>query len=321
MAAMRSTNPESIDLNLLRVFLAVWESRSLTLAGEHLGLSQPAVSHALRRLRDIFDDPLFVRVGTSMTPTDEASRLHAPLDEALRIIGQALQTRASFEPRTVARTFRLAMSDMSEFYFLPPLLEALGRDAPRIRFDVVQMSVDTLRSAMRSGDVDLALGYLPGLGPECEGTALFDDDYVCMVRAAHPLIKRHLSVEDMRALRYVFAVSNTTGHGVAEDAFAALGIERDIVLRLPHFTIAPEIVRNTDLALVLPRSIAQRFNRGRVFRLLSLPVKMPAIEVGIHIHTRFAGNPGVAWLHALLVQMFAQKPAMVEVPPGPHSIR
>jgi DNA-binding transcriptional LysR family regulator len=306
MAAMRSTNPDSIDLNLLRVFLAVWESRSLTLAGEHLGLSQPAVSHALRRLRDSFDDPLFVRVGLSMTPTDEARRLHAPIDEALRIIGLAVQTRTRFDPRTMARTFRLAMSDMSEFYFLPPLLDAIGRDAPQIRFDVMQMPVDSLRAAMRGGDVDLALGYLPGLGPECEASALFDDDYVCMVRAAHPLTKRRLSVEDMSALRYVFAVSSATGHGLAEDALAALGIERDIVLRLPHFTIAPEIVRNTDLALVLPRSIAQRFNRSRGFRLLPLPVKMPAIEVGVHVHTRFAGNPGIAWLRTLLVQMFAQ---------------
>jgi DNA-binding transcriptional LysR family regulator len=198
------------------------------------------------------------------------------------------------------------MSDMSEFYFLPPLLDAVSREAPLIRFDVVQMSVDSLRSAMRGGDVDLALGYLPGLGAECEGTPLFDDDYVCMVRAAHPLTRRRLSVEDMSALRYVFAVSNATGHGVAEDAFAALGIERDIVLRLPHFTVAPEIVRNTDLALVLPRSIAQRFNRSRAFRLLPLPVQMPAIEVGVHVHTRFAGNPGIAWLRARLVEMFAQ---------------
>ena len=142
MAAMHSRNPASIDLNLLRVFLAVWESHSLTLAGEHLGLSQPAVSHALRRLRDLFGDPLFVRVGTSMTPTDAAMQLHAPIDEALGIIGKALQTRERFEPASASRTFRLAMSDMSEFFFLPPLLDSLQREAPQVRFDVVQMAVD-----------------------------------------------------------------------------------------------------------------------------------------------------------------------------------
>jgi DNA-binding transcriptional LysR family regulator len=306
MTSMHSRNPEAIDLNLLRVFIAVWETHSLTLAGERLGLSQPAVSHALRRLRDSFDDPLFVRTGTTMTPTDAAVRLHRPIDEALGIIGKALQTSAHFDAHTASRTFRLAMSDMSEFYFLPPLLDRLGHEAPGIRFDIVQMPVDSLSSAMRGGEVDLALGYLPGLSAECAGTLLFDDAYVCMVRVGHPLSRRRLSIDDMSALRYVFAVSNATGHRLAEDAFGALGIARDIVLSLPHFTVAPEIVRNTDLALVLPRSIAQRFNRTRAFRLLALPVAMPAIEVCIHGHTRFAGDPGIAWLRALLVQMFSE---------------
>lgn len=302
---MKQMNMAAVDLNLLKTFLAIWELRSLTAAADRLHLSQPAVSHALRRLREIFDDPLFVRTPTAMVPTDAAMRLHGPIEEAMALIHSALQKHAHFDAATATRTFRLVMSDMSESYLLPSLMETLAHSAPNIGIDVQQMPVDALMSAMRSGDVDMALGYLPGLGEECARETLLEDEFICMLRAGHPLQKRKLGVEELSQLRYVHAATNTTGHRLVEDVLRQAGVAHNIALRTTHFTVAPEIVRKTDLALILPRSIAERVNHGRAYRLLSLPIELPPIPVQIHTHHRFVSDPGIVWLRSALVELFS----------------
>jgi len=308
MDAMNQTNSGLTDLNLLRVFLAIWDLRSLTAAGERLGLTQPAVSHSLRRLRTLFDDPLFVRTPQTMVPTEAAIRLHGPLDEAFGIISLAMQAHGHFDPATASRVFKISMSDMSEFYFLPPLLAALESTAPKVRFEVTQLASESAGAAMRAGEIDLALGYVPGLEEGCIGDTLFSDEHVCLVRAGHPLKGKKASKQDLAGLRYVYASTNATGHRMIEQWLAELGMERDIVLRLPHFIVAPEIVRTTDLAVIFPRSIAERFNRGHAFRLLALPFDLPAIEVKIHTHVRFSSDAGIQWLRDVLMDMFAVQP-------------
>ena len=292
------------DLNLLRVFLAISDLHSLTAAGERLGLTQSAVSHALRRLREQFDDPLFVRTPDGMTPTEAARQLQVPLTQAFGIIHVAVQRLAQFDPSTANRVFRVSMSDMAEFYFLPPLLARLAEVAPAIKLEVTSVAVDALCTAMRGGAIDLALGYVPDLGPGCVSQTLFSDEHACMVRAGHPLHKRAPSREDLAALRYVYASSNATGHRMVEKWLDELHFTRTIVLRLPHFIVAPEIIQHTDLAIIFPRSIAGRFNRGRSFRILPLPFALPRIEVQLHSHVQFAADPGVAWLRGLIHDLF-----------------
>jgi DNA-binding transcriptional LysR family regulator len=309
---MLEMNVGTVDLNLLRVFLAIWETHSLTIAGDRLALTQPAVSHSLRRLRELFDDPVFVRTPEGMQPTAAAIRLHGPIDQALGMISLALQQHAGFDAGTAVRTFRISMSDMSEFYFLPPLLADLQDRAPGIRFDVVQAPLNVLESGMRSGEIDLAIGYVPGLSQDCASQSLFQDQHVCMVRAGHPMIKRTITTEVFGQLRYIFANSNATGHRLIEQWLAALDIKRNIVLHLPHFTVAPEIVRSTDLAVIFPRSIAERFNRSRTYKLLQLPFVFPAIEVRLHWHQRFAGDAGISWLRTTLVDMFSRPDTVAE---------
>lgn len=307
MNAMNHTNSGLPDLNLLRVFLAIWDLRSLTAAGERLGLTQPAVSHALRRLRVQFDDPLFVRTPQTMVPTEAAVRLHGPLDEAFGIITQAMQAHGRFDAASASRVFRVSMSDMSEFFFLPPLLAALDQSAPGIRFEIVPMPAESVGAAMRAGELDLALGYVPGLDDGCVSDPLFDDEHVCLLRSGHPLAGRKLTKEDLAGLRYVYASTDATGHRLIERWLADAGLVRDIVLRLPHFTVAPEIVRQTDLAVIFPRSIAERFNRARAFRLLKLPLDLPPIDVRVHTHVRFASDAGIRWLRNTLIEMFAER--------------
>ncbi|MGY6123803.1 LysR family transcriptional regulator (plasmid) [Paraburkholderia strydomiana] len=303
---MTKLNLGLADLNLLRVFLAIWDLRSLTAAAERLDLTQPAVSHALRRLRTIFDDPLFVRTPTGMVPTDAAHRLYPPLAQALSIINEAVQQLAKFDPSSAQRVFRISMSDMSEFFFLPPLLALLDREARGIRIEVVNAPVESVSAAMRAGEIDLALGYVPGLGAGCVSQTLFFDEHVCVVRANHPLGKSRPTCEDLAALRYVYASTDATGHRMVDQWLDELNLKRDVVVRLPHFVVAPEIVMNTDLAVIFPRSIARRFNRGEAFRILPLPFALPPIEIQIHSHSQFANDPGVAWLRETISAMFRQ---------------
>lgn len=309
---MLEINTGTVDLNLMRVFLAIWETHSLTLAAERLSLTQPAVSHCLRRLRDVFHDPLFVRTADGMQPTAAAAQLHGPIDRALGLIYGALQRHGGFDAATSSRRFRVSMSDMSAFYFLPPLLAALERDAPGVSLEVAPIPLGTIESGMRSGDVDLAIGYVPGLSQDCLSRTLFEDRYVCMVRAGHPEAARALTLERLGRLRYIVTDSSATGHGETEKWMRRMEIRRSIVLQLPHFTAAPEIVRHTDLAVIFPRSIAERFNRHRGYRLLALPFDLPPIEVRLHQHGRFAADAGLAWLCGVLLDMFGAGRSAIE---------
>ncbi len=304
---MPKINIRTVDLNLLRVYLSIWETRNLTVSGDQLALTQPAVSHALKRLRDLFNDPLFVRTPDGMQPTEAAIRLHDPIDEAIFLINRTLQLHTGFDCTTAVRTFKISMSDMCEFFFLPPLLSALEALAPHISFEIIQAPLPILESGMRSGDIDLAIGYVPNLTSECQSHTLFQDQHVCMVRSGHPLIERTISKSILGKLRYIFANSNATGHHYIEQWLNEQQIKRNIVLHLPHFTVAPEIVGSTDLAVIFPRSIAERFNRQNLYKLLPLPFEFPAIDVKLHWHQRFSSDEGIAWLRGVFIDMFFEK--------------
>lgn len=306
---MLEMNIAKVDLNLLKVFIAIWEVNSLTVAADRLALTQPAVSHCLRRLRELFDDPLFVRTAGGMQPTAAAMRLHGPIDRALTLITGALQQHTAFEPGSSTRRFRLSMSDMSEFFFLPPLLAAHQGSAAGIRYEVVQVPLPLVEGALRAGEIDLALGYLPGLSGECQAQPLFEDEHVCMVRAGHAAAQQALTLQGVRALDYVCASSRATGHSQIEDRLLALGIDRHIALRLPHFTVVPEIVRSTDLAVIMPRSIAERYNHGGAYELLALPFALPPIDIQLYSHQRFEQDAGIGWLRSTMVAMFARATA------------
>lgn len=213
---MNRTNRVITDLNLLRVFLAIWDARGLTVAGQRLGLTQPAVSHALRRLRETFDDPLFVRVTHGMVPTEAATRLHLPISGALQIIQRAVQDTERFEPSTAQRVFRIAMSDVSELYFLPAMMPWLAEAAPLVRLEVVRLDPATVEQSMRSGEVDVTLGFLPGLERDVISRTLFTDSFVSLVPAGHPILRTAPGEARLEALGYVYASTSATGHQLTE---------------------------------------------------------------------------------------------------------
>ncbi len=299
-------NTRLADLNLLRVFLTIWEERSLTDAGQRLGLTQPAVSHALRRLRDTFNDPLFVRSPNGMVPTETAMQLYPPINEAIRIIQRAVKDRERFDPLTDRRVFRLSMSDVSEFYFLPRLMTHLKQAAPHLRLEIAQFTPATIALAMRTGAVDLTIGFVPGLEDDIDSYQLMTDTFVCLVRAGHPVTRSKTTPQSLTELEYVYADTNATGHRLIEQWLTETGFKRQIVLQSGHFTVAPSVVRDTDLAVIYPKSVARMINRNNEFALLDLPPDQPTVEIMIHTHISFRGDLGIRWLREAMIGLFAQ---------------
>lgn len=293
----------SFDLNLVKVFLAIWETGSVTLAAQRLHLTQPAISHSLRRLRDQFNDPLFTRVGNLMMPTPMAASLHGAFDQSMLILGQSLQERASFDPATSERVFRLAMSDVSEFYFLPALLTELESRAPHLRLETVPIAGELTEIAMRRGQLDLALGYTPEFTSECESSLLFMDSFVCLLRADHPFQGDHLDVDDFASLNYVDVTNGAPGFLRVESVLNQLQAKRIVKARLAHFNVVPELVRHSDLGTLFPRGVAERVNQYGGFRLLTLPFQLPSIPITVSLHCNFGQDPAIRWLAHLIYNL------------------
>ncbi|QCP54077.1 LysR family transcriptional regulator [Trinickia violacea] len=295
------TSLDNIDLNLLRVFHAIVEERSLTRAGERLALSQPAVSYALGRLRALFDDPLFVRTRSGMQPTPVAMEVAEIVGRALDTVREALRYAESFEPAVSTRTFRLSLSDAGEMAYLPAICAALHAQAPRIRLSVRPMPVEAIEDALRSSRLDFAIGNHPELLASTKHCLLFEEDYVCMTRWRAELPPgEKLGLEDFLKASHIKVQSQEHSHHALDDALRAQGIGRDIALEVPHFVALPSILTVTDLYATLPRRLAHILNRAGAFRIYDLPVTLPPAPVTMHWHEHFHKEEGIVWMRELL---------------------
>jgi DNA-binding transcriptional LysR family regulator len=297
-------NVRDVDLNLLRVFDAVLREGGVTPAASILGLTQPAVSNALARLRKLFGDALFVRTPAGMEPTPFARELAEPVRQALALLESALAHGPGFDPASASRAFRFYMSDVGQIEFLPPLVERVQRGAPGVRLEAVALDVDDIGAALAAGGLDLAVGFLPGLGPPVRRRALFRDPYVCLMRADHPIktLTRKTFLGASHAL-----VTYRGGHRVIEEALERAGLARNIALRVPHFTVVPMVLERTDLILTLPARVARVFERRGAFKSLPPPLAIAPAEVAVHWHERFEADPGNRWLRERVVELFAEK--------------
>ncbi len=295
-------NVATLDLNLLRVFDAVLQSRSVTGAAGRLGLTQPAVSNALGRLRQAFGDALFLRTPQGMEPTPYARELAEPVRRALTLLESALAHAPGFDPATSARSFRFYMSDLGQIEFLPPLVERVRRVAPGVRLEVPVLEPEHVADALASGSLDLAVGFLPALGPPLRRQALFRDPYLCLMRADHgiSLLTRKRFVEASHVL-----VTYRGGHRVVEEALERAGASQRIVLRVPHFTVVPMVLERTDLILTLPARVARVFEQRGRLKAMPPPVPVPPAEVAVHWHERSDADAGNRWLREQLASLFA----------------
>ena len=255
-------NIKSIDLNLLRVFDAVHGARSVSRAAELLGVTQPAISQGLARLREVLADPLFIRTGGGVRPTARADQLAATVHGALRALEQAVARSAPFEPQQAQRVFRLHMTDIGESRFLPELVTAVRAQAPQARIETLPQPIEELGAALDRGSIDLAFGFLPALR-HARSTRLFSDRYIVLLRQGHPLAPlagQAMGVEQLRQLDFV-AVRT---HAYTVEVLHSVGLDARVCLTTEHFMCLPGVLRGSDMAVIMPRNIALAFMSERV---------------------------------------------------------
>ena len=300
-------NIADLDLNLLTVFDRVRRDRSITHAAEALGLSQPAVSNALARLRAATNDRLFVRTPRGMAPTAYAERIAPAVGKALESIRAALEQDTAFDPATAERRFALNVTDLGEAFFLPRLVESLATSAPGIRFLGLPASRDRPADALADGSGDLAIGNLSRLGSDIYQQRLFHERYVCIVRADHPAFGARMSVREFERAGHVLAAPSGTGHEAVERVLLEHGGRQRITLEVQHFLAVPSIVAQSDLVGIVPTRIAQQGLVERTVRLVEPPFSIPPFVVRQCWHARAHGDPGHRWLREVIAERFAER--------------
>lgn len=307
-----------IDLNLLLVFQHLLSEKRVSGVARSLGMSQPAVSSALKRLRLTLGDELFLRTQHGMQPTPYALQLAEPVAQALDALHQALNVRSSFEPASSTRSFSLAMTDVGEMYFLPVLMDMLDQQAPGVTLRVVPVTSDSLKDDMTSGRIDVALGLLPQLQAGFFQQALFRQDYVCLMRQAHPLAQRAtLRLADFAAAAHVRVLAAGTGHGRVDEALERQGLQRRIRLTVPHYVALGDVLGHSDLIATVPERFAQRVTSPFGLTTSALPLAVQSSAIHQFWHARLHRDPGHQWLRALIAQGFgaeADSPAPWESP-------
>jgi DNA-binding transcriptional LysR family regulator len=283
-----------IDLNLVRVFVTIFETGSVSGAAERLHVTQPSVSYALGRLRDQWGDPLFKRSRDGMQPTVLASQLYGSFRSSLSDIERAVALTKKFEPHLSTRRFRLALSDLGEVYFLPHVLRGLQTTAPLVELEVIQVEIDRMDEWLKTGKIDAAICNRSFLPVQAKCDLMFEERYVCMARKDHPRIGDGLSMQQYLEERHV-VVSAGTGHHFVEDRLREAGVERTVSLRVPHFSVLPEIISSSDLLVTLPERVANVYAERNGLKTMELPFTVPKFEVSLHWHEHSGDNTAQLW--------------------------
>jgi DNA-binding transcriptional LysR family regulator len=307
----RTPNFRTLDLNLLKVFDAVMAERNVTRAAAQLAMTQPAVSNALRRLREALGSELFVPARGGVTPTPQALALWPAVRESLVRLQAALAPQA-FDPRATRATFTLAMADATAALLLPQLVRVTALPATRVHLRAVGLDTRDPRALVEQGQMDVALGFFPEVrsalasqGDEAPMRLepLYTSDYVAVMRQGHPLARRPgLTLEDFCAARHARVSFVGRARGFVDDALARVGRERQVVLTVSHFFPALRLVHHTDLVTVLPRSFVQASGQAGRLVVRRLPVALADIETSMLWHRRHERDEGRIWLRAQLRQ-------------------
>lgn len=300
---------KDIDLNLLVVFNQLLVERSVSKVAEHLGLSQPAASNALARLRKLTGDALFLRTTKGMEPTPFAQQLAEPIAQALGLIHGAVNHRASFDPATARRAFTVCMTDIGEVYFLPKLMEELARDARGITLRTVRNTSVNLRDEMEAGRIDLAIGLLPQLKAGFFQRRLFRQRYVCMFRKGHALDKRKVSLSEFSSAQHVVVVSEGTGHGKVDELLERGGVARQVVLTVPHFVAVGHILQHSDMVATVPERLAQALVGPFGLTYVKHPATPPEIAINMFWHAKYHRDPANEWLRSTVFRLHADRSA------------
>ncbi|MDM0111286.1 LysR family transcriptional regulator [Variovorax sp. J22R133] len=294
-----------VDLNLLVAFDAMAEHRSVTRAAEAIGLSQPAMSAAVGRLRLLFNDALFVKTAAGMQPTPRAMELAGPVSRVVETVKAEILPAPAFAPLTAAREFVVVTPDIAEVHFLPQIIARFAEDAPHCALRTLSMPRLAAAEALESGGAELAIGYLPDL--QKAGfflQRLFGNDYVCIVRGQHPTVGARLTLKTYLAASHAVVSPDGREH-LLEQFLQRQGVQRSVRVGLSHFMSLLPIVESSDLIATVPRDLANICARYADIRIVDTPFKSPVVEVHQFWHRRFHKDAANMWLRALVHRLFA----------------
>ena len=286
----------NFDLNLLKTLDALLDARSVTRAAKQVGLSQPAASHALGRLRAALGDPLLVRVGAAQVLTERAEHLREPVKEALRKAELVLSPPEGLQPANLKRSFTINLADYTELGILPGLTERLSREAPGVSVTCHPHLSDPME-ALTSGS-ELWLGVNPPDQPGLVVQRLMSDTYLCVVRKGHPLARKKITLKQFTELRHVQIAPGGKPGGPLDDALAARGLARTVSVRVPNFLVAPLLITRSDLVLTAPRRVVEGFAEFAGLHVFEPPVKIPGFTVQQAWLARYHADPGHRWFRA-----------------------
>lgn len=287
-----------IDLNLFLVFEAIYTERNLTRASGILSVTQPAVSNALARLRAAFGDPLFERRGGAMAPTPVAQSLIGPVRQALARLRSGLDQRARFEPGTSDRIFHIAMRDTAATFLMPGLADRLTRIAPQVQLHCAVVDRAEIPLELAAGTLDFAIDIPQLTRSDLSSVALMSDRYVCAMRRGHPQAKLALTLERFLALRQINVSGRRRGKSVIELALTRLGRVPNVVMRLPNFPLAFDVVQASDLVVTAPFLLTRSYDVA----VKEMPLEPAELQSLLYWHRNAESDPGNQWLRAKIVE-------------------
>lgn len=311
---MPALNFRTLDLNLLRVFDEVMTERNLTKAAAKLALTQPAVSNALRRLREALGDELLRRSGHGLEPTPRALALWPTVQQALRQLQESL-VPGVFVPAQAHNSFVLAMADATAAELIPGLIRVIDQEAPGVTIRVVPLTTRDPRRLLVEENADMAIGYFPavmasltaqaqaGENVPFEHRRLYLSKYVCVMRRDHPLAREELTLDRYCAARHLLVSFSGRPYGFTDEALGALGRQRHIVLTVNQFFTAGRVVATSDLLTVLPRHFVSVTGIADQLVLRELPFAVPAVHVDALWHRRMQHNAAHTWLCDVLARL------------------
>jgi DNA-binding transcriptional LysR family regulator len=293
-----------IDLNLLVVLDAIYTEGGITRAAEKLHLTQPAISHSLGRLRELFKDELFAREGRAMVPTPLARNLIGPVRDALRKLEVTLNELEAFDPASTQKRFNIAVRDVFESTLLPPLLRRVGRAAPSVDVAAVQVGRREIESELAAGTLDAALDVLLPLSDQVRHRRISLDRQVVVARKGHPAVRRGLTLATYLKQHHVLVSSRRSGPGLEDVELSRQGLSRRIRLRCQHYFAACRVVSQTDLVLTMPGTYARIANKQFGNQVLPLPLEMPPLDAYLYWHAGVDNEPANRWLREQVVASF-----------------
>jgi DNA-binding transcriptional LysR family regulator len=289
----------NIDLNLIRTFVTLYKAKSVTLAADKLFVTQPSVSYALSKLREIFNDRLFVRAKEGMEPTAYATQLYGVFNHSLKSIEHTLEGAQNFEAFSTEKRFTLAMTDLGEMALLPRIFKKLQKKAPNLELEVIPLEIDKVDEWLATGRVDAVICSRTIPSSQVERRVILKEQYVCVMHQQFSLDCDELTMEQFISQKHAL-VTRSLGHGLAEEVLSEMGVNRKISLVLPHFSVLPYLLKQTELMVILPRKIANEFLDVVPLKVYPLPFEVPSFEVALYWSKLSIESPSLHWFREII---------------------